>query len=110
MLQDTLSKIEDKIQGSPAIKEENRAELLHLLGTLKSEIGELSKTHEEDARRIAGFAEASAHEATNDDQNPERLQSAVNSLEASVVGFEETHPKLVAAVNRISTVLANMGI
>ncbi len=110
MLQDTISKIEDKIQDSPAIKDEKRAELLRLLGTLKSEIGELSKTHEQEAQRIAGLAEASAHEATLAGNNPERLDHAVNALAASVAGFEETHPKLVAVVNRIATVLANMGI
>ena len=110
MLQDTISKIEDKIQSSPALKDENRTELLHLLGTLKTEIGELSKTHREQAQSIAGFTEVSAHEATREEKNPELLQLSVQGLSSSVNEFEGTHPKLVAIVNRICTALANMGI
>ena len=63
MIEDTISKIEAKIQNAEAIKEERRRELLQLLGTLKSEVAELSKTHGEQAQSIAGFAELSTHEA-----------------------------------------------
>jgi hypothetical protein len=110
MLQDTISSIEKTIQSSPAIKDENRAELLSLLGTLKSEIGELSKTHQEQAASITNFTELSAHEATRKARNPELLKLSAKGLGASVRGFEGTHPKLVSVVNRISTLLANMGI
>ena len=71
MIEDTVSKIEAKIQASDSIKDERKRELLHLLGTLKSEIDELSKTHGEQAQSIAGFAEVSTHEATRAEQNPE---------------------------------------
>ena len=110
MFQDTISKIEEKIQSAPAVREENRAELLALLGALKSEINELSKTHQEQARSITGFAELSAHEATRQVKNPALLNLSVKGLGSSVAGFEETHPKLVDSVNRICTALANMGI
>jgi hypothetical protein len=45
MIEDTIGKIEARIEGAEAIKEERRRELLNLLGTLKSEVAELSKTH-----------------------------------------------------------------
>lgn len=110
MLQDTISKIEDRIQNSSATKEENRAELLKLLGELKSEIAKLSQTHEEQAQSIAGFTEISAHEATRETKNPELVKLSVEGLASSVDEFEGTHPKLVALVNRICTTLSNMGI
>jgi hypothetical protein len=110
MLQDTISKIEERIQNSGAVKEDSRAELLNLLGELKSEIATLARTHEEQARSIAGFTEVSAHEATREIKNPELVNLSVTGLSSSVSEFEKTHPQLVALVNRICTTLSNMGI
>ena len=81
MIEDTIGKIEARIQAAESVKEERRQELLQLLGTLKSEVAELSKTHEEQAQSIAGFTE-----------------------------FEESHPRLVQIVNAISSTLSNLGI
>ncbi len=110
MLQETISQIEQRIQNAGAIKEGQRAELLKLLGTLKSEVSELSKTHSEEAQSIASFTEISTHEATRERINPELLEHSVAGLSSSVEEFEETHPRLVAIVNRLSTMLANMGV
>ena len=110
MIEDTIGKIEARIQGSGTIKEERRQELLQLLGTLKSEVGELSKTHEEQAQSIAGFTEVSAHEATRAEQNPELLKLSLEGMSFSVRGFEESHPRLVQIVNTISSMLSNLGI
>ena len=110
MIEDTIGKIEARIQGADAIKEERRQELLQLLGTLKSEVSELSKTHEEQARSIAGFTEVSTHEATRTEQNPELLRLSLDGMSSSVRGFEESHPRLVQIVNTISNTLANLGI
>ncbi|MGA2751213.1 MAG: DUF4404 family protein [Verrucomicrobiota bacterium] len=110
MLQDTISKIEGRLQSSPALDESHRAELLTLLGQLKTEIGELSKTHLEEAQSIASFAEVSAHEATREAKNPQLLKHSIGGLESSVDGFEGSHPRLVALVNRLASMLANMGI
>ena len=110
MIEDTIGKIEARIQGAEAIKEERRQELLQLLGTLKSEVAELSKTHEEQAQSIAGFTEVSTHEATRAEQNPELLKLSLEGLGSSVQGFEESHPRLVQIVNAISSTLSNLGI
>jgi len=110
MIEDTIGKIEAKIQSADTIKEERRQELLQLLGTLKSEVGQLSKTHGEQAESIAGFTELSAHEATRMEQNPELLDLSLKGLSSSVAGFEESHPKLVRIVNAISHTLSNLGI
>ena len=87
MIEDTIGKIEARIQGAEAIKEERRQELLQLLGTLKSEVAELSKTHGEQAQSIAGFTEVSAHEATRTEQNPELLKLSLEGLGSSVAGI-----------------------
>src|SRR5215831_12089476 len=110
MIEDTIGKIEAKIQSADSIKDERRQELLQLLGTLKSEVGELSKTHGEQAQSIAGFTEISAHEATRSEQNPELLRLSLEGLSSSVAGFEESHPHLVRIVNAISHTLSNLGI
>jgi hypothetical protein len=110
MLQDTISKIEGRIQNSGALDDNHRAELLKLLGQLKTEITALSKTHLEQAESIASFAEVSAREATRESKNPEVLQHSIGGLQSSVGEFETSHPQLSALVNRIASLLANMGI
>jgi Domain of unknown function (DUF4404) len=110
MIGDTIGKIETRIQSTENLKEERRRELLQLLGTLKSEVAELSKTHEEQAQSIAGFTELSAHEATRHEQDPLLLKLSLQGLKTSVGGFEESHPRLVHIVNSITSTLSNLGI
>ena len=110
MLEETISKIEAKLQTTGAIKEEHRSELLELVSTLKNEVAALSTTHDEQAKSIAGFAEISAHEATRQEKNPKLLKVSLQGLSSSVEGFEKSHPELVAIVNRICTTLSNMGV
>jgi hypothetical protein len=110
MIEDTIGKIEARIQGVEAIREDRRDELLQLLGTLKTEVAELSRTHGEQAQSIARFAEISTHEATRAEQNPELLQLSLQGLGSSVREFEESHPRLVQIVNAISNTLSNLGI
>src|SRR5208283_1741001 len=109
-MKDTISKIEERIRNAGALKDENRAELLELLGQLRSQIGALSKTNQEQAQSIEGFTQVSAHEATREERNPKSLNHSILGLESSVQDLEESHPQLVEVVNRIATTLANMGI
>jgi chromosome segregation ATPase len=109
-MQDTISKIEERIRNAAALNEENRAELLDLLGELKSQINTLSQTHQEQAQSIAGFTEISAHEATRGEKNPALLKHSLLGLESSVSDLEQSHPKLAGLVNRLAAMLANMGI
>jgi prefoldin subunit 5 len=110
MIEKTISEIEAKIGGAESVNTERKQELLKLLGTLKAEVAALSKTHGEQADSIANFAQASAHEATREKQNPESLQHSLQGLRSSVDGFEQSHPKLVQIVNSISNTLSNLGI
>lgn len=110
MIEETIKKIETRIRTASSITKENRTELLNLLGALESEIVKLSQSKSEHAESVAGFIERSTHEATRREKNPELLRLSLAGLEASVKGFEASHPRLVADINCISTVLANMGI
>ena len=110
MIEDTIGKIEARIQSADAIKDDRRQELLELLGTLKAEVAKLSETHTEQAESIAGFTERSAQEATRSEQNPQLLKLSIQGLNSSVGEFEKSHPQLVRIVNAISHTLSNLGI
>ena len=110
MIDDTITNIEARFQSAGAVSDERKQELLQLLGTLKAEVNELSKTHEEQAQSIAGFAELSTHEAIRSEQNPQLLELSLQGLTSSVGEFEKSHPRLVQIVNSISNTLSNLGI
>jgi uncharacterized protein YukE len=110
MIEDTLKKIEARIQAVDTIQGDRKGELLQLLNTLQSEVAELSKTHGEHAESIASFAEISAREATRAQQDPHLLELSLAGFSSSVEGFEQSHPRLVQIVNAISNALANLGI
>jgi len=110
MIEKTISEIETKIGGAESVNAERKAELLRLLGTLKTEVAALSKTHGEQADSIANFASLSAHEATRTKPNPELRELSNQGLQSSVNGFEQSHPKLVQIVNAISKTLSDLGI
>ena len=110
MIEDTIEKIEARIRKANSVPEENKTELLGLFSTLKSEVAQLARTHEDQAQSITGFTEVSTHEATREEKNPELLKHSLDGLSSSVNGFEESHPELVQIVNRICVTLSNLGI
>jgi Domain of unknown function (DUF4404) len=110
MIQETLLQIKKKIEKTESVKEDNKKELLDLLAVLQSEIDQLSKTDQDRAESIIGFASASAHEAIRKEKNPDLQKMSLDGLQASVHGFEGSHPKLVEIVNAISNALSNLGI
>ena len=70
----------------------------------------LPSTHHEEAQSVAKFMEASAHEATRSEKNPQQAEAALNGLTGSVEAFEASHPKLAETVNQIAVALSNMGL
>jgi hypothetical protein len=110
MIQDHLDKIEERLKQSEAVKESDKAELLVLLTTLRTEIADLSQTHYEQAESITGFAELSAREATRSEKNPELLNLSIEGLASSVQGFETSHPRLAEIINTLCSMLSNLGI
>jgi hypothetical protein len=110
MIKETIIEIEARIAKSDTINDENRKELIGLIGVLKSEVAALSKTHADQAESITGFAKVSTHEATREEKNEELLDLSLKGLSSSVAGFETSHPKLVEIVNAMSQILSSMGI
>ena len=110
MIKSTMKKIKTKIQQESSMTKQGKTDLLKLVSKLESEITKLSKTDSEHAESIHGFIERSAHEATRQKRNPELLKLSLAGLKESAKGFEASHPVLVANMNRISTILENMGI
>ena len=64
MMEDRMRKIEERIQQAPGLPEPEREKLLQLVATLREEVNALARSHEEDARSIAHFLDASTHEAS----------------------------------------------
>ncbi|HEX7653728.1 MAG TPA: DUF4404 family protein [Verrucomicrobiae bacterium] len=85
MTQETLVKLETGIR-SAKLDEPTRAELLGLLEQLKSDAG-----LPVDGKLLT-------------------LRHSVEDLRSSVQDFEHSHPKLVQAVNGISSTLSSLGI
>lgn len=110
MIDETISRIENRIKNSTLMQEGNKGELLKLVADLKGEITELSKTHPAHAESIAGFTDISSHEAVRDDKHADLLKLSSDGLLASVREFEQSHPRLVSIANTISNTLSNMGI
>ena len=110
MLDKTISELEERIAKANSIGSEERSALLKLVGELKGEITELSKTHAEEANSIAGFTQVAAHEAMRKERNAGLFEIAQEGLEKSVEDFELTHPTLVNTIREISDVLSNLGI
>jgi hypothetical protein len=52
MIQNTLEKIEERLKKTESMSDENKSELLDLISTLRIEIANLSKTHNEQAESI----------------------------------------------------------
>ena len=110
MIKETITQIEARIEKAESLNDVKKKELLDLLSTLKIEVSELSKTHAEHSRSIAGFTEVSIHEAIREEKNPQLLKLSLEGLSTSVEGFESSHPKLVGIVNSICQTLSNLGI
>jgi DNA repair exonuclease SbcCD ATPase subunit len=110
MIDETIDKIEERLRNAQSIPEERKAELLQLLVTLRSEVGQIAPTHSEAARTIAGHTERSTAAATEVTRDDDQLQESLDNLSASVTDFEKSHPKLVQVVNRICVTLSNLGI
>lgn len=110
MIDDTITKIQQRLEGAANLSEEKRRELLDLVSQLKTEITDVSSADPDQAASIAGFTDLSAHEATRPEPRPETMKSAITGLESTVRGFESAHPKLTAVVNRIAEALSNLGI
>ncbi len=83
MIEKTISEIEAKIGGAESVSAERKAELLKLLGTLKTEVAKLSETHSEQADSIAEF------------RQPVRARGHARRSQSAVAGTFQSRVALV---------------
>ncbi|MBI4801546.1 MAG: DUF4404 family protein [Elusimicrobia bacterium] len=110
MIKDTLSKIESAIAKVRTIDNKDAAELVTLLTALKAELQALPQSCMDDARSIAHFTEAAAHEVSRANKSVQLKNLSIAGISYAVKGFEASHPKLVDVVNEICMALSRMGI
>ena len=110
MIEETIAKIEQAIRRAGEADPKHKAELIRLLGQLKSELRSLPEAQGEKARSIAHFAEAAAHEAARQDKSPKLLELSRGALKESVVDFEASHPQLTSVVGKLCELLSTLGI
>lgn len=110
MIDETVTRLRDRIRDVPTIDAAQKKDLLDLLGKLSDEVAELAKTQGEHAESIAGFTEVSTREAIRVERNPDLLELATEGLSRSVDGFEASHPRLVETVNGFCMMLSGIGI
>ena len=77
MIENRIAAIESTIESAPNIPGERKTELLQLVAELKSEVNRLAETHHEEASSITRFADASAHEASRAEKNPQLADTAM---------------------------------
>ena len=91
MIQQTITAIEAIIRAEN-MSDAGKSELLQLIAKLKTE--------------VSGLEQASS--TTREKQQV--LKNCVDELRSSAEGFEHSHPKLIHAVNSISSTLSNWGV
>ena len=110
MIQETIDKIEARIETVDVMQPENKVELRNLLSTLKYEVETLAHTQTEKAESIAAFADISTREATRSERNENLLAIALDGLRESVDEFQLSHPILAEAANQFCIMLNNVGM
>lgn len=110
MLNDTLAKIETAIAKVKALQGEDAATLAKLLCDLKTELESLPESRMEEARSIAHFTEAAAHEISRSQKSMHLKSLSIAGISYAVKGFEASHPRLVDVANDICMLLSRMGI
>lgn len=108
MIQDRIAKIEATLHSAADLSPATREQLLALLADLKAEVAEIPSEQSAQAQTIALSADAAFASAAG--PATETAPAALRELRASVEGFEASHPRLVAVVDRIALTLSNMGI
>ena len=110
VVNETIERIQASIDANESMNAEKKQELLTLISKLRNEVSTLEETHGDAARSVAGFAEASVHEATRREVNRELLRHSLDGMSLSVRRFEVSHPRLVGVINNIGQTLWRMGI
>src|ERR1700746_3688413 len=110
MSDERIQRIKSAVEAADHISPEKKTELLEVLAKLKPALAKVAQTHEEEARSISQFVEASAHEVAVKKERPESVERVLRKLKQTVEKFEASHPELTAFVTEYSAVLSGLGI
>ncbi len=110
MISDRLAHLQAKLDSLPQLPAETRAEIEQLLAGLKTEIAALPQAPLASDESISSHVEDDSHDIVGDANTPDSIQLSLDRLTASVEEFEASHPELTSTVQRLATVLSNMGI
>jgi cell division septum initiation protein DivIVA len=110
MIEQRIREIEATLSRSERIPPKAKEELTQLLADLKAEVQSLTETHRLQADSIAEHAHISAETAVSEKRDAREVEAALEGLNGSVKEFETSHPRLTETVNRLATILSNMGI
>lgn len=108
MIEDTLHKLEQRLESSENLTPESRQALQNLVSELRREIATLEDS--ERAESIAGFTDNSTREALRTEKDEDLLDLSLQGLKSSTREFEVSHPSLTSVVNSICQQLSNLGI
>lgn len=97
MIEQTIQQIEARLKAAGNLTPETRAELMALVAKLREEAVHLP------APSVPVAASGEADEVRT-------LQEDVTHLRRSVEEFEDSHPRLVQAVNHLASTLSGLGI
>lgn len=97
MIDETLSRLEERIRTSSRTSDDAKTDLLALVSELRAELAGIAATHSADARTLLGHAEAAA-------------EGDESGVEESIREFETAHPQIVGLVRSFLRTLADAGI
>lgn len=110
MSAERIEKTKAAVDAADHIPADKKAALSAALSKLKPALTEISETHQEHAETIARLVEASGHEATRREKQPEHLNKLLHELKESAQKFEASHPHFAAFVTEYSTILSALGV
>ena len=84
--------------------------LQDLLGQLRAELREGPPLDSGARQQLESLARDIERRLHPDRTEPEVLEALATNLREAIERFEETHPELTAAVNRVADALARLGI
>ena len=98
MIEDTLRRLEERIEASEKTGDGTRRELLALVAELRREFADVAASHGDEAAAIAAHADRTER------------SSAVSGVEESMLEFESAHPKVVGLFHSLMRTLADAGL
>jgi hypothetical protein len=111
MIQKTLDRITARVQNASTLSDDERAEIIALLESLRGEIQEDQQlAHLERIEHVLGVSELTTHDAAAQAQESDLVGKAVEAMKSSVLELEASHPKASQAMARLAQILSGMGI